>query len=135
MEAKSKTHKVVYNAEYGGFGLSDEAVRWLEYNAEDEELRNFLQEERKRLSQKKSDWGSIEGCMQSSLKYNFKEHGIPRHHPDLIKVVETLKKKADGEYSGLKIAKIKGNLYRIDEYDGWETVVEPDDYEWIHIDE
>lgn len=137
MATKTKTHKVVYNAAYGGFGLSNEAVRWLEYNAKDKELRDFLQHEREELSTKKVDfdWDTIEGCMQCSLKYDFKEHGIPRHHPDLVKVVETLKDKADGRFSELKIAKIKGNLYRIDEYDGWETVVEPDDYEWIHIDE
>lgn len=130
-----KKNKVVYNTSFGGFGLSDEAVRWLEYNAKDEKVRNFLQAERERVSKldKKGLYGfTVENLMQSSLKYDFK---ILRHHPDLIKVVETLKRKADGDYAELAIAKINGNLYRIDEYDGAETVIEPEDYKWININD
>ena len=34
-----KKCKVVINTCYGGFGLSDEAVLWLEQNAKDEKVR------------------------------------------------------------------------------------------------
>ena len=134
---KEKRNKVVYNSCFGGFSLSDKAVIWLEQNAEDEELRDFLQAERERACKEmKRDayWKlhTVESIMQSSLRYDFK---IPRHHPDLIKVVETLKDKADGMCAELRIAKIKGCLYRIDEYDGAETVIEPEDYDWIDIND
>ena len=66
-----KKCKVVINTCYGGFGLSDEAVLWLEQNAKDEKLREFLKEERKKLSQKKMEWGTVEGCMASGLRFDF----------------------------------------------------------------
>lgn len=135
---KEKRNKVVYNSCFGGFSLSDKAVIWLEQNAEDEELREFIKVKREEASKipAKERWtSSVEDIMQSSLRYDFKEHGIPRHHPDLIKVVEKLKDKADGMCAELRIAKIKGCLYRIDEYDGAETVIEPEDYDWIDIND
>ena len=135
---KEKRNKVVYNSCFGGFSLSDKAVIWLEKNAEDEELRGFLKVKREEASKipAKECWpSSVEDIMQYSMRYDFKEHGIPRHHPDLIKVVEKLKDKADGMCAELRIAKIKGSLYRIDEYDGAETVIEPEDYDWIDIND
>ena len=132
------TNKVVYNSKFGGFGLSDNAIIWLEQNAKDNELREFLKQARQEVSKipEEKQWGlSTEDMMQGKLMYEFKENGIPRHHPDLINVVEILKDKANGKYAELKVAEIKGNLYRIDEYDGWETIMEPNDYEWININD
>ena len=137
METK-KVNKVVYNACFGGFSLSDEAVIWLEKNAEDEELREFLKlkrEEASKIPEQERYPSSIENIMQFSVIYEFKENGIPRHHPDLIKVVETLKDGADGMCAELRVAKIKGNIYRIDEYDGTETVIEPSGYDWVSIND
>ena len=49
---------------------------------------------------------------------------MDRHDKDLIKVVETLKDKANMICSDLKIIKIpKGIEYKISEYDGWEKAV------------
>ena len=56
-------------------------------------------------------------------------HLCPRHNPFLIQAVEELGEKANGFSSDLKIAQVFGP-YRIEEYDGSETVMEPDDYEW-----
>ena len=35
-------HEVVYNNCYGGFGLSDDAIQWLEQNAKDLELKDYI---------------------------------------------------------------------------------------------
>lgn len=64
-------------------------------------------------------------------------HGIrtgrdtPRHHPGLVQCVLELGDDANGRYCRLKIHTLKGRYYRIDEYDGLETVVEREDDNWI----
>ena len=103
-EKNEKFNKVVYNNCFGGFGLSDEAMRMLK------EMMGFNKDE------------------------YFTYYDIPRHDLDLIKVVETLgTKNASGVHGELTIAKV-GPEYIIDEYDGSETVVEPEDMEWIVVD-
>lgn len=102
--------KVVYSNRYGGFGLSNKAVLWLheKYGLEYESyphLGKYLKEE------------------------------LERHDPRLVEVVEALGKEANGRHSNLAIATIKGRLYRIDEYDGLETVVVPNIHEWTVIPE
>lgn len=92
--------RVVYNADWGGYGLSDDAIQWLkEHGLEFED-----------------------------------ENDIPRHNKLLVQCVRELGRKANGEYSDLDICVLSGNRYRIDEYDGRETVVEPIDEEWITVD-
>jgi hypothetical protein len=59
---------------------------------------------------------------------------VPRHHPVLVECVETLGKKSFGDYAALAVYPIAGNRYRIDEYDGMESVVEPNDEEWTVVD-
>lgn len=97
-KTEKQINKVVYNACFGGFGLSDMAIQYL------------------------IDHGLPE------------DMDIPRHHPVLVNCVEELGKKANGFCSRLKIAKIKGNVYRIDEYDGMESVETPDTYDWVIIE-
>lgn len=90
-------YKVVYNAKYGGYILSNLA----------EEL----------LVQR----GHVN------------PYDLPRHHPDLVAVVDLLKEKANGESwdaAKLQIAEVEGS-YIIQEYDGMETVVEPKHMNWI----
>lgn len=54
-----------------------------------------------------------------------------RHDRLLIKVVETLGKKADGNGADLRIMKVSpGTPYRIKNYDGKETVKMLDTSEW-----
>lgn len=57
----------------------------------------------------------------------------PRHHPILVQVVEELGDRASGSCADLRIAEVEG-LYRIDEYDGSESVVSPDGYDWQYAD-
>lgn len=61
--------------------------------------------------------------------YNF----LNRHDPLLIKCIETLGSDINSTVSDIKIAEIEGRVYRIEEYDGKEKVIEPDDLDWIVI--
>ena len=97
VETEKKKHKVVYNACYGGFGLSKEAEDWLK-------------------------------------EKGFDFDKLSRHDPLLVECVETLGDKANDVFSDLQIAEISSRIYRIDEYDGWERVMTPDDDEWTVIE-
>jgi hypothetical protein len=99
--------KVVYNISYGGFSISVEALtRMRELRFTGESSVNSIY----------SDCAYLYDCA--------------RHDPILVQVVEELGKKANGRGSDLRIAEVFGP-YRIEEYDGSETVYEPGDYEWI----
>ena len=116
-----KKVKVVYNACYGGFSLSRKAVERLielgmesmsaELASHDEAFADFPT-----LSNNGIHVGNIE-----------------RHDPLLIQVVEELEGEASGNCTKLAIKEISGNIYRIDEYDGNESVQEPDDIDWIVV--
>ena len=101
------TIKVVYNISYGGFSISVEALtRMQELGFTGEASVNSLH----------NDCAYLYDCA--------------RHDPTLVQVVEELGKKANGIHAMLKIAEVSGP-YRIEEYDGSESVIEPDDYDWI----
>jgi len=104
-------NKVVYNGCYGGFSLSEEAAKMFN--------------ERKGLKKGDEMW--------INPRYGYYE--VPRHDKDLVAVVEELGlKKASGRYADLRITEV-GNKYRIDEYDGWESVVEPEYEEYVCIED
>ncbi len=67
-------------------------------------------------------------------KDSYSVWNIPRHDPRFVQVVEELGKEASSMYANLKVTTIEGNKYRIDEYDGMETVIEPDDIRWIVVE-
>lgn len=117
------SHKVVYNACYGGFELSLKAIEWLAEHATDLELKNYLKE--KLIDERKSFIGTALG-----LWFDDK-----RHHKDLVAVVEALGDEASGSCAELEITEISGNQYRIEEYDGSEEVVTPEDSNWIFIND
>lgn len=85
--------KVAYNSCFGGFSLSDRAMRWLEGRGAE-------------------DMGERPSC---------------RHHPLLIECIEALGVEAEGSCASLSIREIPGTQYKIDEYDGSEQVVCPED--------
>jgi len=116
-------NKVVYNSCYGGFGISDEAVLWLEQNAR-EEIKEYLKLKRAEAEKKTHLWSTIEYDMGYSLVCYFHEDGIKHHDPDLVRCVEALGKKASGESADLKIYDLRGTIYRINVYDGLETIME-----------
>lgn len=82
------------------------------------------------LSKKAIDW-IAEREPDFFERYDIDE--IPRHNPLLVQCVEELDWEADGRFSELMIVEIKGNAYRIEEYDGMERVIEPEDEKWIII--
>ena len=84
--------KIVINTCYGGFGLSDEALKlYNEYSEHDE--TNY--------------------------------YHIERDDPALVRVVEELDEKADGNYASLKVVEIPDGVeWCIDEYDGMEHIAE-----------
>ena len=55
---------------------------------------------------------------------------VCRHDPLVIQVVRELGNDADGDYANLSLVDVEGK-YRIDKYDGSESVQEPDDIEWV----
>lgn len=99
-------HKVVYNACYGGFSLSDKAWEWLKENH------------------------GIERTHE--MEWDFEQN---RHDERLVACVEALDEEANGQCADLRIEEIEGNLYNIREYDGDETVITPAQYRWIEIPE
>jgi hypothetical protein len=62
------------------------------------------------------------------------EHDIPRHHPLLVQVVEEFGEEASGSYAKVEVVEIYSKLYKIDEYDGLESVLTPNDHVgWISV--
>ena len=107
--------KVVYNACYGGFGLSNKAMdRMVELGYEGLKLNPEY------ASGKKSIFNH---------KY-YGDYDIPRHDPILVQVVEELGDKASGDCANLQIDEVYGS-YHIDEYDGSERVMTAPDYDWV----
>lgn len=101
--------KAVINCCYGGFGISEEAYNWLkEHNINEEFISKYMNFDR-------------------GFRYGY---GGPRHHPFLIQCVEELGEKASGWLSDLKVVEFEGNLYRINEYDGYESIDIPSDLIW-----
>jgi hypothetical protein len=116
--------KVVYNACYGGYSLSKKATERLaqlgvmETEAELREVERMLQE----------------NPVWKNLGEHYYLRDLPRHDPRLVQVVEELGEESGGTYADLKIHLLKGDRYRIDEYDGRENVQEPEDIVWVHVE-
>lgn len=91
--------KVVINNRFGGFGLSKEAVAFIE----------------------------------AATNEPVDEYCHTRHCEHLVNAVEILGAEADGIGSELIVVELKGNRYIIDEYDGMERAVEPEDIKWIEV--
>ena len=136
--------KVVYNACYGGFNLSREACKrywelqgkevWIENGDFMDMFTVWLVPPEEQLKQPEN-WNSLplEERIAFNKKYSEQTwygNDISRHDPILVQVVEELGDKANGMCAKLAIKEVSGP-YRIDEYDGLETVKEPDGYDWI----
>ena len=104
------TIKVVYNATYGGFSISRAcAVRMAELG--NKEAAEMLAE---------------------PTYYGYLEE-TPRHDLALVQAVEELGESANGSVASLCVRELSGRRYIIREYDGSETVVEPEDINWIEV--
>lgn len=147
--------KVVYNASFGGFSLSGKAIRYFmelkgktifAYRKEGNTYRKIENP----TDEDFDDWDvtlfdkdfgkSFNDYKQEHDDHYFSgyidaEGSCPRHDPELVKTVEDLGLEASGTHALLKIKEIKGDRYVINEYDGCERVVEPDDINWITVEE
>lgn len=114
------TTKIVINCCYGGFSLSDEAIRMF-LNRKNIQFEEH--EDRFGVSFNepgKEDWSLYETI-----------HNVKRFDADLAYVVETLGERANGGYAKLTVEEIPtGTFYRINEYDGFESIETRDQIEW-----
>lgn len=127
------SRKVVYNRCFGGFSLSEEAIQ------------RYFQLKGWELLVVPGDFGinyhfkgpfpdgitvenAVEHIDELDDSYWYDRY-VDRDDPILVQVVEELGEKADGSFARLAIAEVEGP-YRIDEYDGQESVMEPKDYTW-----
>lgn len=116
----------------GGFGLSEKAMLRIAelkglkvYPMADSHFGNnffFLEEPNGRTT---------EQMFKDRVEF-FTEDSLERHDPILVQVVEELGDESNGMYAKLRIANV-GSIYRIHEYDGYESVQEPNGIDWTTI--
>lgn len=112
--------KVVYNNDYGGFGISEACASWMADRGNKECIELIKQHRSRPVSETKYWYGSL--------------RDTPRHDALLVMAVEQLGADiASGSNSLLGIHVLKGDRYYISEYDGSESVVEPKDVQWVHV--
>ena len=134
--------KIVYNACYGGFSISDEAV---ERYAEIKGITLYPEidkygypvyylcpvEEYNKIYEEDSNAPVLPGRFDRSNALCFSRCDIDRADPVLAQVVEELGDRASGNFAKLRIEEVPaGTLYRIEEYDGYESVMTQDGYDW-----
>lgn len=106
--------KVVINRDFGGFGLSDAAIK------------RYAEIAGLNLVKKKDVWGGYVYYKEHvSEDTYFSDYDIPRNDPALVQVVEELGEDADGISSSLKVVEVPDDVkWQIEEYDGVEWVAE-----------
>ena len=119
------TIKVVYNVRYGGFSISQECAQHMAERGS-KEAQTMLDEY--------NDPNTPEGWEATWYGH----WGSDRHDPLLVEAVESLGRRAgeiyiNGGESQHGIRVLRGAKYIINEYDGLESVVEPDDIAWIEV--
>lgn len=140
-----KMAKIVYNACFGGFSLSYAAM--MRY-AEIKGIKLYAFTDRRGdggridFKEKKIAVTSPEQSKDAFVIYYytspdqndenyFDDSNISRSDPALAQAVEELGDAANGSCAHLRIKEVpSGTLYRIDEYDGRESVMTNSDYEW-----
>jgi hypothetical protein len=107
--------KIVINSDFGGFGLSDEAIR--EY---------ALKKGYTLVEEKCGQFGFTHFYKGEISDDNlFWDRDIPRNDEDLVEIVENLGAAANGRFSSLKVVEIPEDVnWYIEEYDGREWVAE-----------
>lgn len=106
--------KVIYNEQYGGYGLSTEALYLFTQRVANAKLFEY----------------DIPAYGRG-IDNQYDVRKIPRHHPILVQIVEELGPAANGENAKLAIGHAT-RLYRIGDYDGKEWVITPEDkHEWF----
>lgn len=138
--------KIVINAEFGGFGLSERAIiryceligkkvypihhdtfKFITYSLVPPEERIDTSE---KLAGAPLTWHEMsleekQAYNETYRKQTFTEREIARDDPILVQVVQELGSVADGNHAQLKIVEIPDDVeWQIEEYDGNEWVAE-----------
>lgn len=109
--------KIVINRCYGGFSVSNVAMKRYA------ELKGF------EYKAPVKDFYTSYVIDANGVEIN--NYEIDRTDPILVQVVEELGDEANGMCSKLMIEELpKGTLYRIEEYDGMETIETSHEVEW-----
>ncbi len=124
--------KIVINNDWGGYGLSHEAVmRYAEIKGiklyPDKKQGFYLYYIVPKEQYEKAHAEDIKrGYFKESNKLCFHDNDIPRNDETLIKVIEELGiEKSSGELACLKIVEIPDGVdWEISDYDGMETIHE-----------
>lgn len=136
--------KIVYNACFGGFGLSDAAIRryaelkgLILYPEIKRGLTIYWTVPASERPREPKPWKSAPLNVRLAYSDAFAaacmiySRDIPRTDPDLVRVVEELGAVASDMCADLRVKDVpSGTRYRIDEYDGRETVELADDVGW-----
>lgn len=109
--------KVAYNVDFGGFSLSEEAVR--RYC----ELKGLT------LEIEENKWGNY--YIVDGEDWNSRH--LQRHDPILVQVIEELGEVANGKFADIVVEEIEGSKYYIEDYDGAETLRTPENMKWIEV--
>jgi len=106
--------KIVINNCWGGFGLSDEAMRRYA------ELKGI------KLIEEVNEYGDVNFYLNEINEDSyFTGWSIDRDDPSLVQVVEEMGKDSHSGYSVLKIVEIPDDVkWEIDDYDGREHIAE-----------
>ena len=134
--------KIVYNGCHGGFSVSDAGImryaeikgialyaRKSQFGTTDYYL--CPPEEYDRINAEEQAMPVSPGRFARSNALYFTDRNFERNDPVLVQVIEELGDKASGIFAELRIAEVRaGTRYRIDEYNGSESVMTIDDYDW-----
>lgn len=138
--------KIVYNNRFGGFGLSNiglneyaklKGINLTFYKQGNISCKDCKKEWTKLIDLKDNESSFIHAFTKDfgqtfDGNYNNNDYYYPnikRDDPDLVTVVEKLGDKANGPFASLAITEVNGQ-WRIDEYDGLESVETPSSYDW-----
>ena len=117
--------KIVYNGCFGGFGLSQAAVR------------RYLEIKGIPFTEEKSEYSfrdvrfRIGTSVTDDPEYFYDFSIEDRTDPILVQVVEELGDAANGDCADLCIRELEaGTKYRLQEYDGSEWIETEEDIEW-----
>jgi hypothetical protein len=137
--------KIVINTCHGGFTLSEAGIKryaelkklalYIEgdkyfptyWTIPKEDRLGFLSDDDYRKARDEDRIKHIQLCQ----KYTISAYHFDRTDPILVQVVEELGTGASGDCSKLAVIELeKGTLYRIDEYDGYESIETSSDCVW-----
>jgi len=127
--------KIVISRCFGGFGVSEEGMRryaelkglpfyvWRDPRYPDSDLlKMYFTADPSGMTELDEDFYE---------KHNLYPRDLDRTDPALVQVVEELGEKASSWASKLVVEELpKGTLYRIDEYDGYESIETVDNIDW-----